>query len=104
MTAITRGNSNMLLAIALAALLAAAGPPPTPATGAAPGQPELKPGERVVKMVCRNEQRPASRMVKRRCMSVEDWKQQEKDAQAALKDMQDRREMNPPCQSSGRTC
>lgn len=93
----------MYLAIALAALLAAAETPPTPATGALPS-PELKPGERVVKMVCRNEQMSGSRMVKRRCMSVEDWKQLEKDGQQALKDMQDRRELNPPCQSSGRGC
>ena len=94
----------MLLTIALVVLLAASGEPtPAPAAGSAE-QAELKPGERRVKMICRNEQKAGSRLVKRRCMSVEEWKQQEEDGQRAMKDMQDRREINPPCQSSSRGC
>ncbi|WP_374654110.1 hypothetical protein [Phenylobacterium sp.] len=97
----------MLLTVALVALLVMSGEtPPSPSAPAAPAgeQTELKPGERKVRMICRNEQKAASRLVKRRCMSVEDWKQQEEDAQRAVKDIQDRREINPPCLGSGRGC
>lgn len=94
----------MLLTVALVALLALSGETPPAPSAPAAEQTELKPGERKVRMICRNEQKAASRLVKRRCMSLEDWKQQEEDAQRAVKDIQDRREINPPCQGSGRGC
>ena len=94
----------MLLTVALVALLALSGETPPPPSAPAAEQTELKPGERKVRMICRNEQKAASRLVKRRCMSVDEWKQQEEDAQRAVKDIQDRREINPPCLGSGRGC
>lgn len=79
---------------ALAALQAAADPAapvsPTQAVtnGMAPATQELKPGERKIKMVCRTETPTGSRMGKRVCLSMDDFKRRTEQSQDGLAEMQ----------------
>lgn len=97
----------MMLAVAMAAFLAGAEPPApasevtqTPAAVAA----ELKPGERRVKIKCKNEGVNGSRVVKRRCLPLEEWERMEAEAQKSVGEMQSRSPLTPTCSQSMRSC
>lgn len=86
----------MLLAILTASLLAsaepaaqAATPAPAPAPAATPGPvPDLKPGERRVKMVCRAETTTGTRFAKRICMPLDEFERRTEESQEAMVEMQ----------------
>lgn len=80
---------------ALAMLQAAAEPASAPASptqavaeGLAPASPELKPGERKIKMVCRTETPTGSRMGKRVCLSMDDFKRRQEESREGFAEMQ----------------
>jgi len=92
----------MLFVILMAALLAAEPAVSDPAPGAPPpAVDDLKPGERRVKMKCKAEALNGSRVIKRRCMSVEDWKRQEEESAEAYGRMQNGYSLPPTCRQSG---
>lgn len=90
------GDVSMLLGILSALVIFQAGAEPAAPTspiqaaavGVAPPAPELKPGERKVKMICRTETTTGTRFSKRVCMSQEDMKQREEEARAGLAELQ----------------
>lgn len=91
----------MFIALALVAVLAA-GAPPTSIPN--PADQDLKPGERRVKIKCKVENLNGSRIAKRRCMTLEEWKRQEDEANRALDDARGRSPMAPTCHQQGRPC
>ncbi len=96
----------MLVVIMAAAILVAGAPQvePTAATPVA-AQAELKPGERRVKMKCKSEAINGSRVVKRRCMTLEEWQRMEEESSKMLQEMQSRSPVIPTClQSAMRSC
>jgi hypothetical protein len=93
----------MFALLAVAAVLATAEPqsadPPTASPGP-PAQSELQPGERRVKIKCRSEAINGSRVAKRRCMTLDEWKRLEDESAKALQEMQGRSPVVPTCQQS----
>lgn len=97
----------MLLVVAMAAFLAGAEPqaPASPVTGPPTAAPaELKPGERRVKIKCKNEGVNGSRVVKRRCLPLEEWARMEEEAQKSVGEIQSRSPVIPTCSQSMRSC
>ena len=94
----------------LAALLMAASmysEPPSPAIPAAPPPSvadELKPGERRIKIICRDEAPTGTRFAKRKCMAFDDFQRQQELTSAALKEMQRNHNITWPCQIPGEAC
>lgn len=84
----------MFVALLTTILLAAsdpasqAAPAPAPTATPAATTPELKPGERRVKMVCRVETTTGSRFTKRTCMPLEEYERRTKESQEAMVEMQ----------------
>lgn len=96
----------ILLSIALAggetAAAASAGAAQSPTPGA---EQPLKPGERKIKVVCRNVNKNGSRFSTRQCTEVSaDAKQTDID-QRAFEEVQNRPMINPPCNpGAGQSC
>lgn len=100
------GGFSMFLAMTLALLLAADGAQASPSAAGEPAavSDDLAPGERRVKMKCKTEASNGSRVLKRRCMTLEEWKREEDAAEAAYKDIVGQRAIQPTCTQQGRSC
>lgn len=95
----------MLVALLMSVSLAA-GPTaaPAPASPVPPAAQELKPGERRVKVVCRDEVPTGSRFAKRKCMAVDDMERRQELTSWALKEMQRNHNIQWGCDMPSPTC
>lgn len=92
----------------LAAIFLAAEPAAVPSeqapSPAAEGDTALKPGERRVKIKCRTEPVNGSRILKRRCMTLEEWERLEEESAKALEDLRGASPLPTTCQGTMRSC
>lgn len=93
----------MLFVLAAAALLAAteptsSAPAPTPAeviNNDLNAPPPLKPGEKKMKVVCRNEMVTGTRFSKRICLSLDDFKRRQEESREGFAEMQRNHNVTP---------
>ncbi|MDO8801487.1 hypothetical protein [Phenylobacterium sp.] len=79
----------MILALLMSAALGGAEPPAgeTAATEKVPVSAPLQKGQQRVKMICREDAPTGSRLSKRTCMSLDEWKRRAEEDQEAMRQM-----------------
>lgn len=83
----------MILALLMSAALAGADQPPAAQAAEAatpqaiPVAAPLNKGEKRIKMVCRKDAPTGTRLSKRTCLSLEDWKRRSEEDQEAMRQM-----------------
>lgn len=84
----------MILALLMSAALSGADQPAAAAEGAEAATPQAIPvaaplnrGEQRIKMVCRKDAPTGTRLAKRTCLSLEDWKRRSEEDQEAMRQM-----------------
>lgn len=77
----------MILALLMSAALSGADQPAAATPHAIPVAAPLNKGEQRIKMVCRQEAPTGTRLAKRTCLSLEDWKRRSEEDQEAMRQM-----------------
>ncbi|MDO8912546.1 MAG: hypothetical protein Q8N10_11585 [Phenylobacterium sp.] len=77
----------MILALLMSAALSGADQPAAATPQAIPVAAPLNKGEQRIKMVCRQEAPTGTRLAKRTCLSLEDWKRRSEEDQEAMRQM-----------------
>ncbi|CAN5486447.1 hypothetical protein BH10PSE5_BH10PSE5_13970 [soil metagenome] len=78
----------MILALLMAAALSGDPPPAaTPPAETVPVSAPLEKGQQRIKMICRDDAPTGTRLSKRTCMSLEDWKRRQAEDQEAMREM-----------------
>ncbi|WP_421935079.1 hypothetical protein [Phenylobacterium sp.] len=79
----------MILALLMAAALSGSDQPPaaTVAAETLPVAAPLKKNEQRIKMICREDAPTGTRLTKRTCLSLEDWKRRAEEDQEAMRQM-----------------
>lgn len=93
----------MLVALLMSASFASE-PPPAPPLTTPPVVQELKPGERRIKVICRDEAPTGTRFAKRKCTALDEFERRQELTSAALKEMQRNHNITWPCQIPGEPC
>lgn len=95
----------MLVALLMSASLSSEPLAATPAPTAAPAVSQaLKPGERRVKVICRDEIPTGSRFAKRKCITVDDMERRQELTSWALREMQRNHNIQWGCELPSPTC
>ena len=80
----------MILALLMSAALSGAEPPAAeaaPTVEKIPVSAPLQKGEKRVKMICREDAPTGTRLAKRTCMSLDEWKRRAEEDQEAMRQM-----------------